>query len=43
MAPQSCNYNIYTATDMSAGEPPTGWVLEETMYDAPADPVSWID
>jgi uncharacterized delta-60 repeat protein len=43
VAPQVCDYNIYSTTDMSAGEPPVGWTLEETLYSVPAGPVLWLD
>ncbi|MFH1010580.1 MAG: hypothetical protein V1784_05035 [bacterium] len=43
VAPQTCDYNIYTTTDMSSGEPPTGWTLEETLYSVPAGPALWLD
>ncbi|MBU1936121.1 hypothetical protein KKG05_01875 [bacterium] len=43
IAPRTCDYNIYITTDMSAGEPPTGWTLEETLYSVPAGFVVWPD
>ncbi|MFH1010392.1 MAG: hypothetical protein V1784_04055 [bacterium] len=43
MAPQTCDYNIYSTTDMSAQEPPMGWTFEETLYDIPAGLAEWTD
>jgi hypothetical protein len=43
VAARTCDYNIYSTTDMSAGEPPTGWTLEVALYNVPAGPVEWTD
>jgi len=43
MAPQTCDYNIYSTTDMSAGDPPAGWMLEATLYSVPAGAAMWLD
>jgi uncharacterized delta-60 repeat protein len=42
-APQTCDYNIYSTTDMNAGEPPIGWTVEETLSSVPAGPAMWLD
>ncbi|MBM3325136.1 MAG: hypothetical protein FJY66_05665, partial [Calditrichaeota bacterium] len=43
MAPQTCDYNIYSTTSATAGEPPSGWMLEATLYDIPGGPAEWTD
>ncbi|MFH1010608.1 MAG: hypothetical protein V1784_05175, partial [bacterium] len=43
IAPQRCDYNIYSTTSASAGGPPTGWTLEETLHNVPGGPAEWTD
>ena len=43
IAPQTCDFNIYTTTNGSAGEPPNGWILEVTLHNLPGGPAEWTD
>jgi hypothetical protein len=45
IAPQECDYNIYSTTQMGeiAGPPSPDWTLEVTLPDVPPGSASWTD